>query len=88
MKYSAGDALVYEQGGNDGQYTPAKGDQIILDPNNNLAQTIRLSQHHFCPLQNVGRFLKIKFYDTNGNNRWDSGEDIVVDVNDDGDFDP
>jgi hypothetical protein len=86
-KYSAGDALVLEQGGNNGLYDAAQ-DLIILDPLNKLSKPISLHEHHFCPLQNVGRFLRFAFHDQNNNDRWDSGEDIVIDVNGDGDFDP
>ena len=36
----------------------------------------------------MGSLLRILFHDANANVLWDSGEDIVVDVNGDGDYDP
>ena len=82
-KWSAGDDLVLEVGNNDSDYDEGT-DLVILDANASLANGLVGSAQ----LQAIGDLLLIGFYDANGDGDWDSGENIIVDVNADGDYDP
>ncbi len=81
--WSTGDGLVIEGGTNNGVYNPAT-DQIII----NTSTGISIGETGHSILQNSGELLKILFHDANSNGRWDSGEDIVVDVNGNGVYNP
>ena len=58
-------------------------DLVILDTDTPLVD----GQVAHMSLQTVGSLLRILFDDANLNNLWDSGEDIVLDVNGNGVYD-
>jgi hypothetical protein len=82
-KWSSGDDLVLEQGVNDTDYDLGT-DLVILDANNSLSDGLVGTAQ----LQGIGGLLRIYFYDADSDGGWDTGEDIIVDVNGDGDYDP
>jgi hypothetical protein len=75
-KWSAGDALILENGVIDGIYNTST-DLVLLAG----SRAIVNGEAADYQLYVVGRLLNIRFHDANGNNQWDDGEDIVVDVN-------
>jgi len=82
-KWSTGDWLVLEGGVIDGLYY-SDNDTVILQGDGIISNGDAADFQLFV----VGRLLSILFHDNNGNNLWDNGEDIVIDVNHNRIFNP